>query len=206
LTEFLHRFGRETEIATYSGSAESFVAELHRRWTERHPGIGGGASAAAPDLPHPGSIFISYGRENLPAVERLCNAITLLGGDVWFDRNELGAGDQWEKKILPQIQREVRLFVPVISARTAERQEGYVFREWREALERSKKIVGRTFIAPIVVDTDYEGDLGRYGSLLDEFPAFQDLDFGRAPGGEPDARLRQSLVAQIRAMRREEAR
>jgi len=124
----------------------------------------------------------------------------------WFDRRELSAGDQWEKKILPQIQRDVRLFVPVISRLTAQRSEGYVFREWREAVERSKKIVGRRFIVPIVVDADFQADLSQYGHLVDEFPAFQGLHFGRAPDGEPDAQLRETLRDEIRAMRREEAR
>ncbi|HJZ75718.1 MAG TPA: toll/interleukin-1 receptor domain-containing protein [Vicinamibacterales bacterium] len=205
LTQFLARFGRETSIAVYDGSAAAFVGELHTRWKARHPD----AAAAAPETravdARRGAIFISYGRENLAAVERLHSAIESLGGDVWFDKTELSAGDEWEKKILPQIQRDVRLFVPVISDRTAQRHEGYVFREWREALERSRKIVGRRFIVPIVVDPDFTGDLQRYDVLVDEFPALRDLHVGRAPGGEPDDELRQTLVAEIRAMRREEA-
>ena len=72
------------------------------------------------------SIFISYGRENVEAVERLHRAIVALGGDAWFDRTDLSAGDQWEKKILPQIRRDARLFVPVISDGTALRKEGHV--------------------------------------------------------------------------------
>jgi hypothetical protein len=205
LTQFLHRFGRETSINVFEGTAEEFVGELHRRWVADHPL----STAVSTDVrvlsEMRGSIFISYGRENLAAVERLHQAIESLGGDAWFDKSELGAGDQWERKILPQIQRGVRLFVPVISHRTAGRREGYVFREWREAVERSKKIVGRKFIVPIVVDADYQGDITRYQSLVDDFPDFQRLNFGRAPGGEPDETLRHTLIAEIRAMRREEA-
>jgi hypothetical protein len=207
LAQFLHRFGRETSIAAFDGTAEAFVTELHRRWKLRHPeDTAGRTSAALAQDVARGSIFLSYGRENLAAVERLHAAIAGLGGDAWFDRRELSAGDQWEKKILPQIQRDVRLFVPVISRLTAQRNEGYVFREWREAVERSKKIVGRRFIVPIVVDADFGTDLSQYGHLVDEFPAFQSLHFGRAPDGEPDAQLRETLRDEIRAMRREEAR
>ena len=36
--------------------------------------------------------------------------------------------------------------------------------------------------------------------------AFQSLRFGRAPDGEPDDKLRETLRDEIRAMRREEAR
>src|SRR5262245_42132345 len=207
LAQFLLRFGRETSINVFNGPAGDFVDELHRRWTSRHPQATAAATEGARSTDGArGSIFISYGRENLAAVERLHAAIESLGGDAWFDKTELSAGDQWEKKILPQIQREIRLFVPVISDGTAKRSEGYVFREWHEALERSKKIVGRRFIVPVVVDPDYQGDLQRYQSLVDNFPALRELHFGRAPGGNPDEDLRQTLVAEIRAMRREETR
>ena len=204
LTQFLYRFGRETSIAAFEGTAAEFVAELHSRWMLRCPETCGADIPPARVRETQGSIFISYGRENLAAVERLHSAIASLGGDAWFDRAELTPGDQWENRILPQIRRDVRLFVPVISQRTAEKREGYVFREWREALERSKMIVGRKFIVPVVVDADYQGDLRRYGLLMDEFPGFQQLHVGRAPGGEPDNELRETLITEIRAMRREE--
>jgi hypothetical protein len=204
LTQFLNRFGRETSMHAFEGSADEFTRELQQRWAERNPAAVEAAAAPRPPEPPRGSIFISYGRENLAAVERLHAAITLLGGDAWFDRAELSAGDQWERKILPQIQREVRLFVPVISDRTAEKHEGYVFREWREAIERSKKVVGRKFIVPVIVDPDYQDDMGRYVSLIDNFPSFRDLHVGRAPNGEPDEALRQTLISEIRAMRREQ--
>jgi hypothetical protein len=207
LLQFLNRFGRETSIAVFDGNAQDFVTELHRRWKERHPEptTKTGPIRVIQDELTRGNIFISYGRENLAAAERLQSAIESLGGDAWFDREDLQAGDQWERKILPRIQRDVRLFVPVISDRTAAKSEGYVFREWREAVERSKKIVGRRFIVPVVVDADYAGDLSRYKALLDAFPVFQELHAGCAPGGEPDQALRQTLITEIRAMRREEA-
>jgi hypothetical protein len=181
------------------------VTELHRRWTARHGETTPRASGSRAADSRRVRIFISYGRENLAAVERLHRAIESLGGDAWFDQTELSAGDQWEKKILPQIQRDVRLFVPVISDLTAQRREGYVFREWREALERSRKIVGGRFIMPIVVDSDYAGNLERYETLVDEFPALRELQIGRAPGGEPDAALRQALIEEIRELEREKA-
>jgi hypothetical protein len=205
LTQFLHRFGRETSIAAFEGPAGEFVAELCGRWHERHPDAGTNGNGSRPHEER-GSIFISYGRENVAAVERLHSAIVALGGDAWFDRTELVPGDPWEQKILSQIRRDVRLFVPVISDRTATRTDGYVFREWREAVERSKSIIGRRFIVPIVVDADYQGDLRRYGNLIDAFPDFEALHVGRAPSGEPDDDLRQTLVAEIRNMRRQEAR
>jgi hypothetical protein len=203
LADFLVRFGRETRINVYPASAADFVDELQRRWVERAPAVPNRPTAAASTNGTPrASIFISYGRENLEAVENLHRVIVSLGGNAWFDREELAAGDNWERKILPQIQREVRLFIPVISTGTVARHEGYVFREWREAIERAKKIVGQDFIVPVVVDPEFAGSLDRYQPLLDEFPALRDLHFGRAPNGEPDAALRQALVTRIRELNR----
>jgi TIR domain/SIR2-like domain len=207
LADFLQRFALGTRINVFQGSAEAFVTELHRRWMERNPArdAPGALPGTQGSAAVRGRIFISYSKADQAAVERLHSAIESLGGDAWFDKTELGAGDHWESKILPQIQREARLFVPVISDRTASRDEGYVFQEWREAIERSKKIIGRNFIVPVVIDADYTGNLDRYRALIDEFPAFQSLHVGSAPNGEPDEALRTSLIAEIRAMRRQES-
>jgi hypothetical protein len=108
-------------------------------------------------------------------------------------------GDEWEPEVLSCIRQTVRLFVPVISANTEGEDEGYVFREWRAAVERSQSIMGRRFIVPVVIDDDYTGDAGRYQQIPDEF---RPLHFGRAPGGEPDAGLVEMLISEIRDMRR----
>ncbi len=46
------------------------------------------------------------------------------GGEVWFDQDALVGGDAWDQKIRGQIGR-CALFMPVISAATQERLEGY---------------------------------------------------------------------------------
>ncbi|SAK45332.1 hypothetical protein AWB81_00370 [Caballeronia arationis] len=209
LPEFLRRFGRETEINIYAGTAAAFVAELLERWLERNPETSRTETSRPDADSRGGSIFISYGRENLNEVERLHACISALGGDVWFDKVELEPGDYWERKILPQIQRDVRLFLPVISERTTNRvrtSEGYVFQEWSEAFKRKRRMPGRKFIMPVVIDADYTGDLKRYQALYDVFPDLQEVQPGHAPGGKPDAALEMSLVEEIRAMRREDAR
>jgi hypothetical protein len=44
--------------------------------------------------------------------------------EVWFDQNELQGGDTWDADIRRQI-RACSLFIPVVSANTNARQEGY---------------------------------------------------------------------------------
>jgi TIR domain len=210
LDEFLRRFGRETRIHVYDGPAEVFVDELARRWLERNPPQPGDVKASEPAPVQEGSIFISYGRENLAEVTRLHEQISGLGGDAWFDKDELMPGEQWERTILRKIQKDVKLFIPVVSTRTVERArtegEAYVFKEWRQAISRAEKIVGRKFIIPVVIDTEFSGALTPYQSLLSEFPELDRYNFGAAPAGVLTDTLKTQLVQEIRNLRREEVR
>ncbi len=72
------------------------------------------------------AVFLSYASQDAEAVARLAKALCAAGVEVWFDRNELVGGDAWDAKIRKQI-AECALFVPVISAATQARREGY----WR---------------------------------------------------------------------------
>ena len=138
-------------------------------------------------------------REDAEAAQRLADAISELGGTVWLDARRLEAGDDWEKEILTAIGETVRLFVPIISANTEREREGYVFREWAEALERSPRISSGRFIVPVIIDEDYEGDPSRYEKGRKYFGR---LNFGGAPAGDPDAGLTAMLTAEIDAISR----
>jgi len=94
------------------------------------------------------------------------------------------------------------LFVPVISGNTERKRESYVFKEWNEAVERSRGILGQRFIMPVVINDDYDGDARRFKQVpLD----FKDFQFGHAPGGEPDAALTKDMISAIREVRRTDA-
>jgi hypothetical protein len=144
------------------------------------------------------TIFISYLREDAASARRLADEIAAVGGDVWLDERRLQPGDAWEEQILRSIRKTVRLFLPIISGATESREEGYVFREWREAVNRSYAIPSRRFIIPVVVDED-RAVLSTYRQIPDEFKKF---NVGHAPGGVPDSVLRSLLIEEIRAMRR----
>jgi len=97
-------------------------------------------------------IFLSYAAEDEDAARRICEALRAAGLAVWFDRNELRGGDAWDASIRRQI-RECALFVPVISAHTETRSEGYFRLEWRLAVERSYQMADdQAFLLPVVVD------------------------------------------------------
>ncbi|HVU16007.1 MAG TPA: TIR domain-containing protein [Candidatus Didemnitutus sp.] len=98
------------------------------------------------------AIFLSYAREDAPAVRRIAEALRAFGLEVWFDQNELRGGDAWDQKIRNQI-KDCALFIPIISATTQTRTEGYFRREWRLAVDRTHDMAeGRTFLLPVVID------------------------------------------------------
>jgi TIR domain len=203
LSNFFATYCRKTLVQQLEIEPAAFVAELRARWEEqsgeRPRAPVETTSPSAPDAP---TIFISYMREDVDAARRLCDAITSLGGDVWLDERRLSPGDAWEPEVLTRIRKTIRLFVPIISANTERAEEGYVFREWTEAVDRSRSIPRRRFIVPVVIDDDYAGDTSRYRQIPDDFGRLQ---FGRAPGGDPDAGLLAMLTDEIRAMRRTDA-
>ena len=203
LSSFFATYCRKAQVQQLEMAPDKFVAELRARWegqTAAKPRVpDGGANRPPPDS---STIFISYMREDADAARRLYNAITGLGGDVWLDERQISPGDAWEREILTRIRRTVKLFVPIISANTERAEEGYVFREWTEAVNRSRSIPSRRFIVPVVIDDDYEGDPSRFRQIPDDFGR---LHFGRAPAGDPDAELLTMLTAEIRAMRRTDA-
>ncbi|PAW65577.1 MAG: hypothetical protein B9S34_10685 [Opitutia bacterium Tous-C1TDCM] len=128
------------------------------------------------------SVFLSYASEDRTAVRRLRDALAAGGLEVWYDENELGGGDAWDQKIRRQI-RECDYFMPVISAATEARKEGYFRREWRLATERTLDMADDVmFLLPVVLD-----DTADAGARVPE--RFVTVQWLRCPGGEPTPAL-----------------
>lgn len=199
LASFFATYCRKTQVQQLDMAPGAFVAELRARWeeqsAERPPDAVGVAPPSAPE------IFISYMREDADAAQRLCDAIKGLGGEAWLDKRRIRPGDAWQDETLTAI-RQTHLFIPLISANTEREDEGYAHTEWYEAIDRSRRILGRHFIVPVILDEDYEGDPSRYQRIPAEF---RDFHFGSAPGGDPDAELVKMLTEEIRAIRRAHA-
>lgn len=114
-------------------------------------------SESEPPTPLPGAVFLSYAHEDADAARRIADALRAVGVEVWFDQRELRGGDAWDQKIRSQI-RDCALFMPVISAVTQERAEGYFRLEWKLAAERTHLMAdGVPFIVPIDIDGAAEG-------------------------------------------------
>src|SRR5208283_1572624 len=140
----------------------------------------------------PGAVFLSYAREDNVAARRIAEALRGFGVEVWFDQNELRGGDAWDAKIRTQV-KACALFVPVISATTQARGEGYFRREWKLAVERTHDMAEHiTFILPIVIDETPESA----AFVPDQFRSVQ---WTSLPGGVPTPQfvehVRQLLAA-----------
>jgi hypothetical protein len=183
LVAFLQQVSVRTRVY---GGAEAFVAELHSRWMKRQGGAAsaGGAGAVPQRFLPPSrempehAIFISYAREDLPAVQRLKAAMDAAGLTTWFDLDRLEGGDDYDRKIRANIAR-CSFFVPVISATTQRRHEAYFRREWSYAVDRSLSIAeGGVFILPVCID-----DTPEAAALVPD--KFRALHITRMPDGEP---------------------
>ena len=99
----------------------------------------------------PRAVFLSYAREDTDAAKRIADALRGFGVEVWFDQSELRGGDSWDAKIRKQI-KECALFVPIISANSNSRPEGYFRLEWKLAVDRSHLLADdHPFLFPIVI-------------------------------------------------------
>jgi hypothetical protein len=200
LTLFLERFSPNTWA--FPGTAREFVAELVRRWQEKHPQSTPGPDETTEPVPaRPQSaetFFISYSRTDLAAARRLFSGLQEIGADVaWFDKSELKPGDDWNQKIRNAI-NGCYLFLPLVSANTEAREEGFFREEWALASERGRRIQGRKFLVPIVVDLEYDGNAGRYRLVPESFLA---THFGHAPEGDLSGELKKELTQLIRDRR-----
>ena len=145
----------------------------------------------------PGSVFLSYASGDLPAVQQIHAALETAGIEVWFDRRRLESGDDFDAMIKRNI-RSCSYFVPVISAATQARHEGYFRLEWDLAVERSRLIAETIpFILPIAIDPVNEDD-----ALVPE--RFRALQWTALPGGEPTPEFVERMVRLIRDHRKRE--
>jgi hypothetical protein len=138
------------------------------------------------------AVFISYAREDLAAVQQLKAGLDAAGIVAWFDLEQLEGGDDFMRKIRGNVAR-CSFFIPIISATTQRRVEGWFRREWTWAVDRTEGMAaGARFIFPICID-----DTPEAGALVPEH--FLKTHWTRLPGGEvtPEAveRLKQLLGA-----------
>ena len=125
-------------------------------------------------------VFLSYASEDAVAAERIAAALRAGGIEVWFDKSELRGGDAWDRQIRKQI-HDCALFIPIISAHSQARLEGYFRREWKLAADRTHDMAEeKAFLVPVVIDDTSE----RVASVPEKF---RDVQWTHLPAGETPA-------------------
>ena len=202
LVFFLQQVSSRTRL--FAGGAEEFVNELLCRWmARRRPGSAATATTSPagvgperlriPDREMADqAVFISYAREDLAAVQQLKAGLDAAGITAWFDMDRLESGDDFARKIRGNVAR-CSYFIPVISATTQRRVEGWFRREWNWAVDRTEGMAaGARFIFPVCID-----DTPEKSAIVPE--QFLKTHWTRLPGGtvtpEVAARLQAMLGA-----------
>jgi TolB-like protein/Flp pilus assembly protein TadD len=145
------------------------------------------------------AVFLSYASQDADAARCICESLRAAGIEVWFDQSELRGGDAWDASIRKQI-KECALFVPIISASTDARSEGYFRLEWRLAVERSHLMADdQAFLLPVLID-----DTPETAARVPD--RFRERQWSRLPGGttppafvEQTARLLAGAAAKVPA-------
>jgi TolB-like protein/tetratricopeptide (TPR) repeat protein len=135
------------------------------------------------------AVFLSYASQDAEAAQKICDALRAAGIEVFLDQSALRGGDAWDQKIRREI-HDCALFIPVISANTASRHEGYFRLEWDLADQRTHMIArSRVFVVPVCLDTTTQ--------LAADVPeSFQRVQWTRLPGGVTPA----AFVERIRRL------
>jgi TolB-like protein/Flp pilus assembly protein TadD len=138
------------------------------------------------------AVFISYASQDAGAAGRICEALRAAGVEVWFDRSALRGGDAWDQKIRREV-RDCALFIPVISANTVARAEGYFRLEWSLAEQRSHMVArNKPFIVPVCLDHTPE-------SAADVPESFQRAQWTRLLDGNTPTAFAARIVALLGA-------
>jgi hypothetical protein len=157
LAMFLSTFSSDSRVLDMA--AVAFTEKLAELWQAKHPEIPE-LNVSIPEShnrvagPGNGDVFLSYASEDRAIVEKIAEGLRQYRLSVWFDKNELEAGDAWANCIEHGIDK-CALFLPVISRESLaeQNQRRYFWREWNKAIKLAEGMApGEEFIVPVVVD------------------------------------------------------
>ncbi|HEX7150311.1 MAG TPA: toll/interleukin-1 receptor domain-containing protein [Thermoanaerobaculia bacterium] len=221
-THFFDHPEREQVVGFFSGDRliefrplewETFARQLSAAYETSGRKRAQAAPASVSVQPQPSSekmplAFISYASENRDRVEELMAKLQARGINVWQDRQDLRAGDDWNQKLIRVIQKMVDYVIVLQTDEMLSRTEGVFHREIKEAAVRQSGM------------SEYDGEKLRFlipvrcgacGTLSDlKNRHVIDVD---APGGEDaladsileDWRNRMALIARANASGRSKA-
>ncbi len=157
LRRFFADFSALTKV--YDGGAVEMIDQLHERWTARHPDRGAAPTAesapaaqmpATPAMPED-AVFISYASNDKETVRAIKTELERKV-DVWFDKDALKAGDNYENEIMKNIENS-SFFIPVVSPHTLTDDPRFFRLEWSHAVDWSRRFPDtRKWLMPVMLE------------------------------------------------------
>jgi hypothetical protein len=134
-----------------------FIAELCARWRQRYRSTIGDPfdDSRRHREKHraPGCIFVSYASPDLEIGRYVVSQLQKAGCVVWFDKEQILPGENWEDVLREAVEERCGLFLSVISDRTASRLEAYNILERNLAAKRRERFADTAvFYLPLRVD------------------------------------------------------
>jgi hypothetical protein len=190
-THFFEHPQRQQVVGFFSGDRliefrplqlEKFARQLSEAWEAGgRKGVHTAQATAEPALFSENAplAFISYASENRDRVEQLMANLQARGINVWQDRQNLRAGDDWNQKLIRVIQKMVDYVIVLQTEQMLSRTEGVFHREIKEAQVRQSGM------------SEYEGEKLRFlipvkcgaSGILSDLESRHVIDID-APGGE----------------------
>ena len=134
------------------GSPTEFVSQLASRWREAY-GVTNDSNQFLERQTNemtPGSVFISYSRDDLATAVRVGQALSAAGVPVWLDKQRIKVGENYERSLEHAIKFDACFFLSLISKNTEANADRFVHRE--RAWAAQKHIDGFVFYIPLVID------------------------------------------------------
>jgi len=186
----------DAQAAPFASINRSKLVEMDDAVRNAVNGLIGGLGGEIVKHDHRGVVLgeVVFEREDLAAVQQIKAGLESAGITTWFDIDRLEVGDDYDRKIQRNIAR-CSYFIPVVSATTQRRLEGYFRREWSYAMDRVRNMAdGALFILPVSIDATNAAE----ALVPDKFKA---LHFTHLPGGVVSAEFAQRLSDFMQARR-----
>ena len=183
------------KIALFSLDVAEFVSELKRRYDKINQ-INEMPQNQKLSQNHKIKVFISYASENAVVARKISDELSAQNIDVWLDKSNLRAGDEFNPLIEKVIKSEVDYFVVLLSDALYKKPESFVNREIKIAFTRQGDLAsGFKFIFPIKIEeckiryefesTYHYHDFAAHGlrdvvpSILEDFQKRKDIKNGK---------------------------
>jgi len=160
--EMILFYQRGTRVELEDDDVGAFLTKLSQRLEAE----GGFAGQVVPLGPRP-RVFISYASEDEDLASRVFDALQKAYFEPWLDRESLGGGENWDKRIEADLDASdftLVLYTPAFCRKT----DSYVNKEVALACDRALKVRG-SFLIPLrtedIADADRVDELRKYDEM-----------------------------------------